>query len=63
MPHYNETVAALPDDLRSFVVRIAEEKHVSYNSVIGAVFDGCTRHQIEALSPERFVYFVRGVRR
>ena len=55
-----EEIDALPDSLRAFVLKVGREKHVPFDAVVGAVFDGCSQAQIEAFSPERFVRFVRG---
>ncbi len=51
---------ALPDSLRAFVCKIGAEKKVPFDAVLGAIYDGCSKHQIEAFDSDRFAYFVRG---
>lgn len=55
----NSEIEALPEDLRAFVLKIGAEKRVPFDCVLGAVFDGCTRQQIESFDSDRFARFTR----
>ena len=59
-PWTTSEIEALPESLRAFVLKIGAGRRVPFDCVLGAVYDGCTRAQIEAFDSERFGRFSRG---